>query len=347
MFNSSSKMLVPRSKTLVGALARVLTLAAFCWALGAQAQQVTTPPQVIQWAPTGGLRVGDLAPQFELLDSEGETFDSRLLLGHQPLMLLLDGPTPTLKFNDDIKGAALRASTLGFTVALAASNPQIGKGYSWPAPFRTLRAPENGLDGVTLPAFLAIDRAGWLRQIEPLPTSESDPANVKLQILLAGTPDPTPQLEVGEIAPDFQFPDANGQWRRVSALRGRKNLLLTFFPKCFTGKCRNHLVSLREQFPAFVAANTEIWAVSVDPAQGETGQLAFARELILPFPLLPDVGRNVCILYGAAGAFNHLAQRQSVLIDKNGIVRWITKTVGVETHGEDVLAKITELGLAK
>ncbi|RYG69976.1 redoxin domain-containing protein, partial [bacterium] len=95
----------------------------------------------------------------------------------------------------------------------------------------------------------------------------------------------------------------------------------------------------------FMASNTEVWAVSIDPAEGETGQRAFAHELLLPYPLLPDVGRNICLLYGATESPNQFAQRQSVLIDKQGIVRWITKNVNPDTHGEDVLAKITEFGL--
>jgi peroxiredoxin len=308
-----------------------------------QAQNTAIPPRVI-WAPTGGLRIGELAPQLQLPDSAGNPFDSRTLLGQKPLFLLLDGPTPTLNFNPGVETTAQKADAKGIALALAAPNPQIGLDYAWPAPFTTLRAPDGSLKNVVPPAFLAIDRAGWLREIESLPTAENDTQSVRLQSLLQ-QPDPTPKLEVGQLAPDFSFRDANGNWRRVSALRGRKNLLLTFFPKCFTGKCRTHLSSLRDDFPAFVAAQTEIWAVSADAAEGENGQLAFAKELNLPFPLLPDAGRNISLLYGAVTTPADLAQRQSVLIDKNGTVRWITKNVNVDTHGQDVLAKITALNM--
>ncbi len=103
--------------------------------------------------------------------------------------------------------------------------------------------------------------------------------------------------------------------------------------------------SLRDNFPGLVATQTEVWAVSVDPAEGEKGQKAFVDYLHLPFSLLPDVNRNVCLLYGAAQNPDQLAARQSVLIDKNGVVRWIDHAVNPSIHAQDVLAKLKELGL--
>ncbi|MDQ3812695.1 MAG: redoxin domain-containing protein [Armatimonadota bacterium] len=88
-------------------------------------------------------------------------------------------------------------------------------------------------------------------------------------------------------------------------------------------------------------------AVSVDPAEGEKGQIAFAKHLGVDFPLLPDTGRHLSILYQAAQNTNQVSSRMSVLIDKNGIVRWIDKQINTGTHGSDILAKMREFGLAK
>lgn len=88
--------------------------------------------------------------------------------------------------------------------------------------------------------------------------------------------------------------------------------------------------------------------VSFDPAAGERGQLGFAKQLNLDFPLVPDTGRNLAMLYEAA--FNTqqpVPSRMSVLIDKDGIVRHIDRAVSVRTHGPDILAKMRELGMAK
>ncbi len=78
-------------------------------------------------------------------------------------------------------------------------------------------------------ALTAIDSAGFVRLNEGV----SDLLN--LGALLALTGDVTPQVTIGQPAPDFSIRDDNGRVRRLSDLRGQKNLMLTFFPKCFTG----------------------------------------------------------------------------------------------------------------
>ncbi len=152
----------------------------------------------------------------------------------------------------------------------------------------------------------------------------------------------TAVLKVGALAPDFTATDSNGNHWKLSDLRGRKNVLLTFFPKCFTGGCAGHLASVQAALLALEASQTQVLAVSVDSMQEQTD---FAAKLGLQFPLLPDTGRQLSMLYGAAQNKTDLAARQSVLIDKSGVVRWIDTDVHVETHGADVLAKIKELGL--
>ena len=155
---------------------------------------------------------------------------------------------------------------------------------------------------------------------------------------------PLPPFDVGDVAPDFTATDAYGKTWKLSDLKG-KNVLLTFFPKCFTGGCANHLSSLRDRQSAFDAANTQILAISVDPAQGDKGQLAFAKQWGFDFPLIPDTSRQLGKQWGAIQNDDELAARMSILIDKRGIVRWIDTDVHVQTHGADVLAKLRELGM--
>ncbi|MDQ3812693.1 MAG: hypothetical protein M3347_01930 [Armatimonadota bacterium] len=88
-------------------------------------------------------------------------------------------------------------------------------------------------------------------------------------------------------------------------------------------------------------------AIAIDPATGQDrGQIAFAASLGIDFPMIPDTGRNVTVLYNDLRP-DTLAERMSVLIDKDGIVRLIDKSVNVRTHGPDILARMRELGLAK
>lgn len=154
-----------------------------------------------------------------------------------------------------------------------------------------------------------------------------------------------PTLQVAQNAPNFTAIDMDGQLWRLAELKGKKNLLLTFFPKCFTGGCANHLSSLRDQQKEFDALNTQILAVSVDAADGVKGQKSFAAQWQLQFPMIPDTTRTLSQLFGAAQNDKQLSARMSILIDKNGVVRFIDTNVNIKTHGADMLAKIRELGL--
>lgn len=42
-------------------------------------------------------------------------------------------------------------------------------------------------------------------------------------------------LAVGDEAPDFTLPGTNGMDAKLSSFRGKKNVVLAFFPKAFTG----------------------------------------------------------------------------------------------------------------
>jgi peroxiredoxin len=65
------------------------------------------------------------------------------------------------------------------------------------------------------------------------------------------------------------------------------------------------------------------------------------------FRFLPDTARNLAVLYRGANNAGELTVRQSILIDRAGIVRWIETDVGIFSHGKDVLAKMQEAGLIR
>jgi peroxiredoxin Q/BCP len=195
------------------------------------------------------------------------------------------------------------------------------------------------------------DSAGFVRRVEPL---TADPELLEAQLRAFRQtfrlPPPPPLaywagVVVGQVAPDFAVLDSRGELRHLADLRGRKNLLLTFFPKCFTSGCSTHLASLRDVYPAFIGNATEVWAVSVDAAAGAEGQLAFAAQLQLPFPLIPDTGRSLSLLYGAVGGCDGIAARLSVLIDKHGVVRLVDTNVRTASHGTDMLNQLAALGM--
>jgi peroxiredoxin len=53
--------------------------------------------------------------------------------------------------------------------------------------------------------------------------------------LLAQANPPKTHLKVGDEAPDFTLPSTTGQPVKLSDFRGKKNVVLAFFPAAFTG----------------------------------------------------------------------------------------------------------------
>lgn len=127
------------------------------------------------------------------------------------------------------------------------------------------------------------------------------------------------QLKVGDVAPDFELEDQTGRKVRLSQYRGKKNVLLAFFPFAFSPVCTNELGELKEKEGPIVKLDAQILAASVDSAWT---QKAFAKELNVRFPMLSDFGKKVAPLYGAFYEDKGFARRSIFVVDKKGRVAY-------------------------
>jgi peroxiredoxin len=49
--------------------------------------------------------------------------------------------------------------------------------------------------------------------------------------------------------PDFELKDQHGTPVRLSGYRGKKNVVLVFYPLAFSGVCSGELAAMRDEFP--------------------------------------------------------------------------------------------------
>ena len=73
----------------------------------------------------------------------------------------------------------------------------------------------------------------------------------------------------------------------------------------------------------------------------------FAAELGLDFPLLSDPGKQVATAYGVVTPERQFAQRWTFYIGVDGKILFIDKGVKTATAGQDLAARLGELGIAK
>ncbi|WP_433126212.1 peroxiredoxin [Micromonospora sp. CA-240977] len=128
-------------------------------------------------------------------------------------------------------------------------------------------------------------------------------------------------IEVGAEAPDFVLKDQNNQEVRLSDFRGRRAVLLVFYPFAFTGTCQGELCEVRDNLDAYVNDDVQVLTISVDSVFSHK---VWADREGYQFPMLADFWPHGAVAQ-AYGVFNDtagFANRGTFVIDKTGVVRF-------------------------
>ena len=128
------------------------------------------------------------------------------------------------------------------------------------------------------------------------------------------------KIKVGDKAPEFTLPSQDGTQVSLSEFRGKKNVVLYFYPKDDTPGCKMQACGFRDKYPIFANARTEIIGISQDSQQSHK---QFATKYNLPFTLLCDTTNKVRQLYDVPPTLWILPGRATYIIDKQGIIRHI------------------------
>jgi peroxiredoxin len=145
--------------------------------------------------------------------------------------------------------------------------------------------------------------------------------------------------QVGDMAPEFSVASTSGADVKLSSFRGKKNVLLAFFPLAFTGTCTKELVCFTEDFDQFAREGVEILPISVD----STASLnEFKKKLQMKTELLSDFRRDVSRAYGVLNEDRFYSNRAYFLIDREGRVRWshVERNNGERRENSEILAAI-------
>jgi len=158
-------------------------------------------------------------------------------------------------------------------------------------------------------------------------------------------------ITVGTEAPDFELPSSEltpegkpGKKIKLSDFRGKKNVVLAFYPLDFSPVCSNEHGCLRDDISQLEGADAQVLGISVD---SHWTHLAFSKHLGIKYPLLSDFHPKggVAQKYGLWEEKPGFTSRATVIIDKNG------KVAFVENHGlgnarddAKIVAELKKLG---
>ena len=129
-------------------------------------------------------------------------------------------------------------------------------------------------------------------------------------------------VAIGDRAPDFTLKDQHGQDVTLSTYAGEKAVLLVFYPFAFSGICTGELTGIRDALGDFETDESTVIALSCDPMYA---QRAVADRDGIFFPLLSDFWPHgaTAQAYGVFDPISGAATRSSVVVDREGLVRWV------------------------
>lgn len=126
-------------------------------------------------------------------------------------------------------------------------------------------------------------------------------------------------VDIGQEAPDFTLRDENNQEVTLSALRGTP-VVLVFYPLDFSGGCTKEMCEIRDDYSNYQAKGAQVFGISRDSSFTHK---AFIEKEGLKHSLLADMKGDVAKLYGCWLDAAGVAERLTVVIDKNGIIQYV------------------------
>ncbi|HTY42029.1 MAG TPA: redoxin domain-containing protein [Thermoanaerobaculia bacterium] len=137
-------------------------------------------------------------------------------------------------------------------------------------------------------------------------------------------------LKPGDTAPDFTLPSTVGDKTTLSDYRGKKSVILLFYPLDFSPVCSVETRQCAEMLPTTGSADVEVLGISVDSLWSHK---AFAAQQGIQYPLLAD--------FHPKGA---VSEKYGVYLPEKGISARTAFIVGKDGKIKDVIASDIPVG---
>lgn len=153
-------------------------------------------------------------------------------------------------------------------------------------------------------------------------------------------------LQPGQPAPEFSLHDADMQPVSLSAFKGRKMVVLYFYPRDGTPGCTLEAADFSDHDHEFERHDCVILGVSRDDCLTHA---AFRDKNGLSIGLLSDPEGEVCRLYDVLqekesdGVRRKCLVRSTFVIDKKGVLRHVVYGVNPRHHAAEIFDVVRRL----
>jgi peroxiredoxin len=137
-------------------------------------------------------------------------------------------------------------------------------------------------------------------------------------------------ISVGATAPEFTLKSKQASGLvdvSLSSYRGKKNVVLLFFPAAFTSVCTQEFCDVSGGLKSYAGLNAEVIGISIDTP---FAQEAWAQKEKITITLASDLNKEVIrkydVVFPMLAGVGDTAARAAVVIDKNGTVQYSERT---------------------
>ncbi len=147
-------------------------------------------------------------------------------------------------------------------------------------------------------------------------------------------------LKEGIKAPELNLPATNGNKLTLKDFKGKKRVILYFYPRDNTPGCTTEACGFRDNIKAIEKKDAVVLGVSPD---GLASHEKFIDKFDLPFILLSDEEKKTCKDYGVwvkkkmYGKEHMGVVRTTFIIGKDGKIEKIYKKVKPVEHSKEIL----------
>ena len=147
-------------------------------------------------------------------------------------------------------------------------------------------------------------------------------------------------IRSGDLAPDFELIDQDGNVFRLSAQKGQR-MLLVFYPGDNTPVCTAQLCDYRDGLEGFQGLDVKVVGISADDPASHR---AFREKHDLPFTLLSDPNLEVARKYGCKALIG--MKRGVFLVDESRTIRYshVESVAVFRRRREELIEAIEQLG---
>lgn len=151
--------------------------------------------------------------------------------------------------------------------------------------------------------------------------------------------------KIGNMAPAFNLFNQAGEKVGLKDFKGKKHVVLYFYPRASTPGCTVQACGLRDTKKELAKLGAIAIGISPDPIKKLD---KFTEKQSLNFDLLSDEDHAIADKYGAWGLKKFMGRsfdgilRTTFIIGKDGRLKHIIGKVKTKSHHDDVIEWITE-----